>query len=166
MPVSSPAQSFTIRRAKWTFTGDLNVARYGHTATLLLNGKSWSSGAIQITPCLTALSCTTPVTATWEFTGNLNAARLLHSAVLLPSGKVLVAGGLSETSQPLGSSELYDPATGQWSNTGSLNTVRAVHTATLLNNGKVLVVGGEGCPNSDGFLATVILVNEPSYTIR
>jgi large repetitive protein len=80
----------------------------------------------------------------WDATGSLKTGRVYHTATLLQNAKsnVLVTGGISSGSTPLGSCELYDPATGQWTPTGGLNIWRYGHTATLLNNGWVLIAGG------------------------
>jgi N-acetylneuraminic acid mutarotase len=131
------------RNPSWISTGNLNIPRSGHTATLLANGKvlvvgGWNDNR------LNSAELYDPASGTWSVTGSLNIARDSHTATLLPNGKVLVAGGLfhdpTSTSYTT-SAELYDPATASWTFTGSLHTERAIHTATRLQNGKILVVG-------------------------
>ena len=132
----------------WIPTGNLNIPRSDHTATLLPNGKvlvvgGYGGNRPLNSPELSA-ELYDPVTGSWSVTGGLGMPRRGHTATLLPDGKVLVAGGApSLGSDPsLNSAELYDPNTGQWSPTGNLNTGRSGHTATLLQDGKVLVAGG------------------------
>lgn len=133
----------------WTYTGNLNLTRFEHTATLLPNGTVLVAGGASNGLTNTA-ELYDPATGTWRSTGSLHSRRIRHTATLLPNGKVLVAGGLIAWSGPVGtppvpptnSAELYDPATETWSLTGSMNSRRAWHSATLLRNGKVLVVGG------------------------
>ena len=122
----------------WSPTGNLNVVRLGHTATLLSNGKILIAGGGRS-------EIYDPATGKWSFTGNLTETRVLHTATLLQDGKVLAAGGCGdpECFSILGSAELYDPSTGAWSVTGGLNTPRDLHTATLLPNGNVLAAGGD-----------------------
>jgi hypothetical protein len=117
----------------FVITGSLTMARFGHTATLLPNGKVLVAGG--------GAELYDPASGAWSVTGSLATARSGHTATLLPNGKVLVAGGVGP-SGILASAELYDPASGTWSATGSLATARRLHTATLLPNGKVLVAGG------------------------
>lgn len=78
----------------------------------------------------------------WVTTGRLAEPRWDHSATLLPNGKVLIAGGVSGSSEYLRTAELYDPAKGVWTSTGSLARIQSYHTATMLPNGKVLAVSG------------------------
>ena len=139
-----------VTNPSWAFTGNLHTPRYGHTATLLANGKVLVAGGLY--RALATFSVTDsaelydPATGTWSSTGNLNTCRVGHTATLLANGKVLVAGGRDRIAPPLfglaDSAELYDPATGTWSNTGNLNTSRSGHTSTILASGQVLVAGG------------------------
>jgi hypothetical protein len=135
---SSPATPVMVRisraRAAPTFTatGSLNVARAGHTATLLSNGKVLVAGGPDSSAELYDPS-------TGKFTtigGSMTEARKNHAAVLLSDGKVLIVGPTDATA------ELYDPAIGMFAATGSMTTPRTQPVATLLNSGKVLVVGG------------------------
>jgi N-acetylneuraminic acid mutarotase len=132
--------------AGWTLTGGLGTSRYGHTATLLPDGRvlvaggTGSGGGV-----LSSAELYDPATGSWSATGSLNRGRYHHTATLLQNGKVLVAGGFAtaETRFDLTDTvELYDPATGAWSVTGSHHTARYWHSATPLRNGKALVVGG------------------------
>jgi hypothetical protein len=139
--LSDQAATPPVTHPSWTFTGSLNTARFGHTATLLPDGKVLVAGGI-----LNSAELYDPATGTWSLTGKLNVTRYFHTATLLPNGKVLVAGGQSSPAPPslaiTNSAELYDPDTRTWTITGNLNSACSWHTATLLPNGNVLVAGG------------------------
>ncbi|MDQ4134319.1 MAG: hypothetical protein M3179_14220 [Actinomycetota bacterium] len=152
--LSAPGQAATSTIGSWELTDHLNVVRFGHTTTLMGNGKVLVAGGRSATaaPFTNHASAEVfdPITEEFTLTGFMGNARFSHTATLLPNGKVLVAGGFgdppSTPNQPvLDTAELYDPATGTWTPTGSLNTRRALHIAVLLNNGKVLVAGGRTC---------------------
>jgi len=133
IPTSNP-------NAVWTITGNMQTPRWGHSLTLLPNGKVLATGGLVTSAgssLLASAEIYDPATGQWTATGNMNVARNSHRATLLPNGKVLVVGGGG-----IATAELYDPATGQWSLTGSLNTARFGHLQVLLPNGKVLVAGG------------------------
>src|SRR5438309_3376082 len=134
----------------WSYTGNLNTARWAHTATRLPNGNVLVAGGRgRDVYFLKSAELFDPGAGTWSTSDNLNTTRGEHTATLLPNGKVLVAGGKGNCVSSgcsafpvLNSAELYDPSTGTWSSTGSLNFARSSHTATLLSNGNVLVTGG------------------------
>src|SRR5262245_57457814 len=131
----------------WTVSGNLNVARSNHTATLLPGGKvlvvGGYSGKGASGIYLSSAELYNPGTATWTPTGSTFYQRSGHTATLLPNGRVLVAGGIVGGNGKITNTELYDPATGNWYATGRLTEARPEgFTATLLANGKVLVVGG------------------------
>jgi hypothetical protein len=163
---TADAQVYSVATKAFAPTGNMTVARDGHTATLLNNGvvliaggSSGSSGPGSQT-LQAAAELYNPATGTFAATGNLNAPRFLHTATLLNNGMVLIAGGGTGRSS-LASAELYNPATGAFTPTGNLNIARQSHTATLLNNGMVLIAGGAG---ATGYLASAELYNPATGT--
>jgi len=134
-------------------TGALASARYGHTATLLPNGKVLIAGGSNGTAQLMTAELYDPTTDTFQPTGGLVTARREHTAALLDNGKVFIAGGYSSTDLTA-TCELYDPATGTFTMTGAMVAARVGHTATKLKNGKVLVVGGGNFASPPTFVTT------------
>src|SRR5947209_5293375 len=91
--ISSRLASAQTIGGTWTVTGSLNVRRYGHTATLLPNGKilavgggnNSASGRIIYTT-MNSAELYDPVTGGWSYTGNLMEPRQYHTATLLRNG--------------------------------------------------------------------------------
>ena len=91
---------------EWEATGSLITARYGHTATLLPNGKVLVAGGNQDN--LTSTELYDPATGTWSATGNLSMGHFGHTATLLANGLVLAAAGSNAVNE-LKSAELFTP---------------------------------------------------------
>jgi MYXO-CTERM domain-containing protein len=141
-PLSALEQPVLLATPAWSPATPMRDQRYGHTLTLLPNGKVLAAGGATGSGALARAELYEPATGTWSATGSMTVSRYNHTATPLPNGKVLIAGGFNGAGSFLESAELYDPATGTFSATGSLAQRRASPTATLLPNGKVLVVGG------------------------
>jgi uncharacterized protein (TIGR03437 family) len=130
---------FAQSSGTFTAVADMTVARGGHTATLLTNGKVLIAGG-----GTSSAELYDPSTGSFTATGNMITARRYHTATLLADGRVLIAGGfVGNTNSPTASAELYDPSTRTFTAIGDVSraTSQAVHTATLLSNGKVLIAG-------------------------
>src|SRR6202140_216638 len=158
---SSPATPFTVRvaiarpAAAFVQTGSMTVARDGHTATLLLDGRVLIAGGGSASAELYE-----PMSQTFTATGSMTLAQGARSATLLANsklpnyGKVLMAGGDDVIA------ELFDPTAGTFTATGSMVAPHLGQTATLLQNGQVLVAGGETAraelfnPSTGAFTAT------------
>ena len=138
--IFDPTVDATIHNP-WSFIGNMIHGRYGHTATLLPDGKVLVTGGADGGPHpLAAVEYYDPASGTWSSAASLATARDSHTATLLPNSKVMVAGGNGGGK----TSEVYDPSTDQWAVGGSMEDARQGHTATLIPSGKVLVAGGTG----------------------
>jgi hypothetical protein len=152
---SATAELYDPSANAFTSTGSMAAARFGHTATLLKNGRVLIAGGTDSysdSPLATT-EIYDPVTGHFVPTGSMATPRAGHTATLLADGRVLITGGLNTglINGQFGVSstaELYDPATGSFSATGQMGVMREEHTATLLPNGLVLVAGG-GSPTAE-----------------
>ncbi len=142
----------------FTATGSMGVARDGHTATLLPNGKVLIAGGVDSSgTVLASAEIFDPAgnggVGAFTATGSMGTARFLNmpmTGVLLPNGKVLITGGWDNSGTVLASAEIFDPdansGVGAFTATGSMGTARFNHLSTLLPNGQVLITGGEIFP--------------------
>jgi len=157
--VYSMASAELYDPASGTFaaTGGMNVERWGHTATLLNNGKVLIAGGFRRAVGSSDYSFTVsaelydPDTGTFARTGDMNGA-FCDSATLLADGRVLVTRRNADV-DPVTRAEVYDPSTGTFVPTGDATAGHSGPTATLLMNGNVLVAGGD---IGDGDGASVI----------
>ncbi|MGB8011819.1 MAG: kelch repeat-containing protein [Terriglobales bacterium] len=153
LPTLAAAELYDPTTGTFSSTGSLGTARYGHSATLLTDGKVLVAGGVTSSDGYTFVTIASaelydPVAGTFSATGSLNTARSAP-ATLLENGQVLVAGGSSiSAGAPFASAEIYDPTAGTFSFTGSLITARSGNSSTLLQDGKVLIAGGAGANNA------------------
>jgi Galactose oxidase, central domain len=132
----------------------MTLARSGHTATLLPNGKVLIAGGMNGNGTyFDGVEIFDAAANSFSTVRPMSARRVGHSATLLPDGKVLIAGGFN--GDYLQGAELYDPATDRLTPTGQLTAPRSEHLAVLLSNGRVLLIGGVGTGYT--FLATAEL---------
>ncbi len=132
---------FSPATGSFTAGPTMSVARYGHSAITLTDGRvlvlgGWSRRSAEVyTPATNAF---TPVSDMAVVHG------VGHVALLLPSGKVLVLGGDLGNINPTAIAEVFDPASNTFTTVGSMGSPRMQHFAVLLDDGRVYLGGGRG----------------------
>jgi hypothetical protein len=163
---SASAELYNPATGMFTTTGDMTVARAGHTATELGTQDGAQNGDVLIVGTEGSADLYDPSKGTFARIGSLlpstQTSYAAHTANLRSDGTVLAAGGygfggsrgvicaISGTA-----AALFAPESDGFTATGSLGTRRQSHTATVLTDGTVLIVGGtehRGC-----FTAPVVL---------
>src|SRR5207247_3787438 len=129
--------------------GDMQVARQGHTATLLADGRIVLIGGENASGPVGEAEVYDPAAGTFSPAGSSVVPRADHTATLLADGRVLIAGGRSGALL-LTSTEVFDPATGSFAATAALmQRARAGHTATGRADGSVLIAGGDDAGSAE-----------------
>jgi sugar lactone lactonase YvrE len=133
---------------------DLTIARSGHQATLLADGRVLATGGSDGRGTAIGVSeIFDPTAGTWTPAAPNLSPRLGHAATLLNDGRVLVVGGVPAASacEPVASAEVYDPAAERWTSTAQIPVpVGRGTVAVTLKDGRVLVAGG-GTPCGDAY---------------
>jgi hypothetical protein len=141
--ILNSVEAFDIWTGSHSITS-LNLARTGHTATALKDGRLLVTGGVTASGAATKTAeIYDPGTAVWT-TVQMSEARVRHTATLLKDGRVLVAGGDSggDASVPSITAEVFDPTLNQFFLAGVLTTYRTGHAAAVLPDGNVLIAGG------------------------
>ncbi|TMF25589.1 MAG: hypothetical protein E6I31_01720 [Chloroflexi bacterium] len=150
---TASAEVFDPATNRWQpTTWPMANARYGHTATLMPDGKVLLVGGYSTEPqTVGGFVYPNPqllrTSETFDLRGNTGVRvgysmipRLEHTATLLRNGLVLVVGSAYASDAD---SQLFDPGTADWVSSG-LRMDRYLHSATLLADGRVLIAGGYG----------------------
>jgi len=131
---------------RWSFTGELGIARRSASLTVLGDGRVLIAGGGHGPPTndrfLASAEIYDPQTATWSPAGDMATPREGHWAVRLLDGRVMVGGGEQPGGGMATTAEIYDPQTGRWSPAGRMAEGRVTPAAVVLPDGRVLVVGG------------------------
>ena len=122
--------------AHFTNGPSMHIARYLHTATLLLDGRVLVFGGVN--GLSNHAEIYNPAAREWVFAGPPG-PDFGHTATRLNDGRVLT---LYETS-----AQLFNPTNGTWTPTSSPNFYRRSHQAVLLTDGRVMVTGGIDAPS-------------------
>jgi RHS repeat-associated protein len=128
-----------------TKTLHLNVARSGHTTTVLPDGSLLVLGGIGADGKVLAVGEEYFKDATdFELLREIPVqARTGHTATVLTDGRLLIVGGKGVDGEVLSSAEVWDTQTGRVERVDiKLNTARFAHLASLLPNASVAISGG------------------------
>ncbi|MBN2498565.1 MAG: hypothetical protein JXR96_28500 [Deltaproteobacteria bacterium] len=143
-----------------------NQGRFGHTATLLDDGRVLIAGGVirlgqGVTVYLDTAEIYDPLTGQHSVlldssgdAAKMTASRAFHTATRLRDGRVLIAGGvgrIDDVATALRSAEIFDPTRDIFVPSGDADSLstptdmgapRAHHCATLLATGEALLTGG------------------------
>ena len=153
------AEIFDPSTGTFSPTGSLNIGRFGHSATLLPDGRVMALGGTtteDIGPSQQVQTAEVydPATGKFHFLGYTALGRGLHALTLLNNGRYLLVGGYNQNDSPTGTSEFFDSVARAAAPGPDMSDWRIRATAVRLNSGEVLIIGGN---NSGGPVGPVDL---------
>jgi hypothetical protein len=132
----------TLASSQILGSGQLNIERRSHSATLLENENVLIVGGDNQNGVVSQAEIFDPSSGTSALVAALITPRTDHSATRFSDGRVLVIGGHDHTGS-LQSTEVYDPLITSFVAGPAMMRARTGHTATMLANDRILVVGGD-----------------------
>jgi Galactose oxidase, central domain len=151
---TSSTEIFTPGSDAWSASPPLNVARTGHTATALVDGRVMLAGGTGEQGSLDSTEVFEPDQGTFRVAGVLSAARSDAAATVAGESQVLIVGGRNADGV-LATADLIDVDSGTVAQI-ALTSPRAGASVTRLLDGSVLVAGGN---NGTDDLASVEVVD-------
>jgi len=144
------AEIYDPKTKKFYLTGNLNIGRDHHTATLLNDATILITGGTYLKKLehYKNLSVNRPLKSAeiyhldsgkFEKIDGMNIPRNGHTATLLNDGTVLIIGGKGET-EYIREAELYNPKSKTFKIIGKTNSTYYVDPAVPLNDGRVLLI--------------------------
>lgn len=138
----------------WSATGNMTVARAGHRAALLDDGRVLVVGGGNAVgyPCANSHpNCTVadslasaeiydPLTETWTATGSLAKARIGFALNSVAAG--IIATGGAANNQGLDSTEIFDSVSAQW-RAGPKLAAKLLYHAAAVMDGQLVIAGGK-----------------------
>lgn len=139
----STAELYDPQSGTWSYTGNLAVAREGHQAVLLNDGRvlvGGGEGPWKVRSNVAEIY--DPVSGTWSSAGATPWGWAYATLVVLKDGRVLLAGGVDSNATVYSSAAIYDPDNNKWASISSMSGPRVAGFPALLPDGRVLVAGG------------------------
>jgi hypothetical protein len=157
---SKTTRTWNPQTGKWTFAGNLSVARsYGNMVLLPLNNitsekgqilvcggsNSSAENATKVVQLLTPNSTTSNTTFTFQTIASCNFGRRHAPNAYLPNGKIIFFGGTNFQNSLSGAyknAEIFDPVAKSWTVVSGMTVPRIYHsTGILLLDGRVWLAG-------------------------
>jgi hypothetical protein len=154
--VHNTAEIYNLATNSWAYTGIMTSKRALHRASLLTDGKVFTSGGITSLTSSPPYTNTTemynPTTNSWTAKAPMSTARAEHQQVTFHDAnnqeRIMVIGGrpTNQLSATLSSTEIYNPSTDTWVAGPSMSKPRASayndFVALVMNDGRIMVLGG------------------------
>lgn len=145
-PPSSPDSSRTARPLAWVAGAPLAVARQGHTATLLPDGRVLVAGGLGIGN-LHSSEIWDPATGLWSAGHDMRDARSQHAAIDFFGEEVIVFGGYGQSGEVTAGIESY--AGDAWVDNRLFLVDARANVALAMAEGRgVMIIGGHDVAGS------------------
>ena len=141
------AEIFDPSTNLWSSAGQMNLGRYGHTATLTPGGAVLLVGGKTAAGVTAQVEAFRPANGAFTTLGAMSSARTDYAVVVIDQHRTLIAGGSDGTSA-LGTIDIFDAYSNQITASGTMLTPRRSFGAASLLDGTVMFSGGFGADGS------------------